>query len=231
MKRAVVVLIVLLALAGIVVFGISRFDVNGFQPKIKEQLETLTGNPVNLGKLSLAWREGLTLRLDGLQVYSRGDTSGRPAISLESASVVLRLLPLLQGKFQAASLTIKKPEFQVARDKNGGVILEGLNPQPSEIASPKPDAGKSVPVFPVSFYIRKIRIEDGRMLYLDASGPSPLSVSVRSLDANLLDFSFSKMNDLSFSAETAMAVFAAAKNLTMHGNCRWLHRESSLVLE
>src|SRR5262245_44464402 len=96
MKKILIALAVLffIAAASAAAF-IATFDANRFRPMIVEKASQALGAPVDLGRVSLIWRNGLALRLQDLAVYA--DAQKRSAsLKVQEINVAVRLMPLLQ---------------------------------------------------------------------------------------------------------------------------------------
>ncbi len=213
-----------------VVFFLVTFDVNRLEPGIRRQLETLTGNPVSIGKLTVAWRNGLGLELDDLRVFLRGQLSDRPAVSLESANVVLKILPLLAGKMQVATLHLKKPKFTLRRDKKGLLSVDGIQPETAAESTGKPERQGKPSIFPLSFSAKRIVVESGELIFQDESGKNNVTVPVHELNATVRDFCLERFSDLRLNVETEMAVFSENPNAKIAGKIEWKNRERILEL-
>jgi hypothetical protein len=229
--------ILMVVLALILIFSLAagilliRFDVNQFQPSIRQELENITGNPVTIGKLSLAWHSGLTLEIKGLKIHARGASSEQPAISLETASMVLRLLPLLQGRIQASAIVLKKPHFEIHRDSKGMIRVYGINLQGGKAGSKKASAGLPAVTLPISLYVHRLEIEGGELVFRDEFGPAVTLVPLNQLDAVIKDFSFQRMTDLALSFKAGLAILSPEKNLQVEGKLFWSVRDSILIFE
>jgi hypothetical protein len=213
-----------------VVFFLMTFDANRFEPGVRRQLETLTGNPVSIGKLTVTWRNGLGFELDDLRVFLRGQVSDRPAMSLESASVVLKILPLLAGKMQVATIRLKKPKFTLRRDKKGLLSVDGIQPGMTAESTEKPERPGKPSIFPFSFYAKRIVVESGEWIFQDESGKSSVTVPVDHVNATIRDFSLERFSDLRLSVEAAMAFFSESPNSKITGKIEWKNRERILEL-
>ena len=116
-----VIIIFLCAALGLGVF-IATFDANRYGRLVVQKASEAIGRPVHLGHLSLVWKNGIALRLEDLIVYADAGKKSK-ALSLQEASVVVRLLPLLHKEIQIASVVLVKPVVQLVRNTDGGIVI------------------------------------------------------------------------------------------------------------
>ena len=139
MKRIFLILAFLfvLILIGLALF-LATFNADRYRPLLVSRLQAALGHPVRIERLSLAWRGGLAVALQGLAVEEDARATGEPLIQMESASAVVRLAPLLRKEVRIASVILTRPRVRVARDAQGRINLLGL----AALASPAAPAGQ-----------------------------------------------------------------------------------------
>lgn len=183
MKRVLLVLValILLIVIGVAIF-IATFDADRYRPLLVDKLQQALGKPVTLERLSLAWRGGIAVELDGLSIADEAGGSSEPLLQLESASVLVRFAPLLRREVQVSSVLLKRPQVHIARDAQGRINLLGLTAaaSPAAVAGQPAAAGESQPPTTapsgaapaaapaVSFAIDSLRIQDGTIHWVDA---------------------------------------------------------------
>ncbi|MBI3087459.1 MAG: hypothetical protein HYY91_01015, partial [Candidatus Omnitrophica bacterium] len=84
---------------------LATFDADRYRPVVVKQLASALGRPVRLERLSLGWRGGLALQLNGLAVF-RDPASPEPIAQAERVSATLQLLPLFQRQLELSTLDI-----------------------------------------------------------------------------------------------------------------------------
>ena len=181
MKRLFLVLAALLSLVLVAaaVF-LATFDADRYRPQLVRLLEDASGLGVRLEHLSLGWRGGFALELQGLTVHESRAAVGEPLLELDSASALIRLMPLLQRRVEVGSVVLRHPSLRLARDIQGRVTV------PIPAAAPAPAAGAGQPAGPsVSLNIASLHIEDGRLHWTDASAVPPMELWVKALDVTV----------------------------------------------
>ncbi len=203
-----------------VVFFLKKFDADRFRPQLVEEIERVVGNPVKLGKLSLAWRGGIALNVDGLEVYQRGTESQIPAIAMEKAGAVLQPLPLLKKQIKLASLTVRKPRLEMILTKQGALQITGINPQTQPSA--EPEKSQIAPaMIPLTFLIHAISVQEGQVTVRDERGALPVVIPIRNLNLTLKNVSLGSNGDLHADGALDASVFSQKKNLEFSGKMMW----------
>ena len=195
-----------LALIGTLVLAaaifIATFNVDRYRPQLVHQLENTLGRPVQLDRLALGWRGGLAIELRGLAIADELQ-AGEPMLEIESASAIMRLVPLLRRELEVASVVLMRPKIHVHRDAQGHINLLGLavaaspaaggTPSPAgkvparSAASPAAATGQRAVVGDRSFVLRvgTVRITDGAVHWTDQSATSPADVWLKRLDVQI----------------------------------------------
>lgn len=143
MKRTLLTLgiILLLLVVGVAIF-LATFNADRYRPLLVEKLEQIIGRPVTLDRLSLAWRGGVAIRLDGLSIAEEGGgLATEPLMQLESATAFVRLAPLLHREVQVSSVLLQHPRIHIVRDAQGRINLLGVAAVVSPAASANQLAG------------------------------------------------------------------------------------------
>lgn len=206
---AALILAVLILAVGIFVL---TFDADRYRPLLISKLEQAVGKPVRLERLSLGWRQGLALQLDGLSVFDDAAAQGEPAIQVESVSALVALGPLLRKDVQVASVLLRRPRIHVSRSAQGAINLTALaaaRPGAHEgragvaaPAVPHPPASQErsgavpAPQHTVSFRIRSLRIEGGTLHWSDAMARPPAELWLNKLDVTVANIAPGQPMDL-----------------------------------
>jgi hypothetical protein len=179
--------VLLLAILGIAIF-LATFDADRYRPRLVRLLEDASGLRVRLDHLSLGWRGGFALELRGLTVHESRAAAGEPLLQLDSASALIRLMPLLQRRVEIGSVVLRRPSLRLARDAQGRLAV----PIPAAAPAPAPAAGAGQPIAaaagpPVSLNVASLRVEDGTLHWLDASATPPMELRIKALDVTVTD--------------------------------------------
>lgn len=223
MKKVLIVLAVLfvLLIAGVAVF-LATFDADRYRPLVVKQMESALGKPVTLDRLSLGWRGGIAVELHGLAVYPGEQASGEPAASVERASAVVNLLPLIRKEVSVSSVVVDRPVVRVRRDATGAIEVVGLK----LVGAPAAASGRTVDTgeggaAPVAFNISVVRLNDGFISWTDEMMSPPMVVEAKALDLTLRNLSPEKVD-----IELRVSLFSNAQNLQFSGRV-WLPQGGS----
>jgi len=227
MKKLVIILVSLLVLVivGVAIF-LATFDADRYRPLLVTQLESALGKPVQLKRLSLGWRGGIAVELEGLTVYADTPMQGEPAAAIERVSAVVRLLPLLRKEIRIASVVIDKPVVRARRDASGAIEIVGL----AVLAAPAAASGRAAGQAhgqPVNFDITMVRISDGVIGWTDELMHPPLVIRLNDVDVVLKNLSPVEPIDV----DIRVAAFSETQNLTLKGRLRLPTRDHPGELE
>ena len=219
----VFVLIIVLALSAFIL----TFDANHYKNQVAKALADSLGSPVRIGNISLGWRQGLSVEIKELLIFRDKDTLDKPAVYLERASVKARLMPLLQKKLEVVSILLVRPKFNVIREADGSIRVNGLNPRPSESQSQNSGGPSLSAQAAASFLISTVKIQGAEIGFVDRSPAMPLSLAIHRLDIVMRNLSFSSPVDF----QAALAVFGKNQNIRLQGRLRITGMTGPYVLE
>ncbi len=213
MKKVLLVFFVLfLALVvGIVVF-IATFNPNRYRPLIIQKASEALGAPVDMGSLSLGWRNGVAVRLRDLVVYSNPSKSSAAA-KLKEISATVKLMPLLNKELQISSIVLIDPQVHLARTPDGSVGLVGVKLPTPAAASQDSAKSPAAAALPVSFSINLFQVRNGFVWFEDPSSAPPLSVQIKNMDVDVKKFSLTEP----FTFVARASLFSAAQNVQAEG--------------
>ena len=222
----VLISVILLCAAAAAVFFVT-FDANRYKGLISQGLEKALGKPVEIGNVGLAWDGGIALAVSKLAVYSDASKSASPGLSVDSVSVRVRLMPLLQKNIQIVSIVVAKPFADISREADGRILVGGINfAKSSAPAAPAGTASAAgTPAFLVS--IDTVSIRAARVLFHDRSGPSPLNLEIKNADAYVKNFSLDK----SFTFQAAASVLSDRQNLKISGGMTLPHGSADGLIQ
>lgn len=208
-KLALALGLVAAALIVAVSIFLATFNADRYRPLLVQKAQEAIGRPVRLEKLSLGWRGGIALQLKGLAVYKDAAQS-EPVIHIETASAVLRLLPLLRKHVKIASIVLTRPQVHASRDAQGQIDLLGLAALggPAAVAQRRPAA--------VLLEIGSVRVQDGTIRWTDAATAPPMEVVVRDVDLTMRDLRPGK--PITF--QLRLALFSDTQNVSLKGRLR-----------
>ncbi|MGE5475827.1 MAG: AsmA family protein [Bacteroidales bacterium] len=152
----------LVALA--VLFVLFVFDWNRMRGPMAERMQTVLGRGVSIdGPLRVQWGRVTAIHAEGIRI-ANPDWASRPDMArLAALDVEIRLLPLLAGRVELASLRLTRPDVALEKNARGDANWQfGENPRAA--AAAKAVTPEKRTTFPIIDYLA---VSDGQLSYLD----------------------------------------------------------------
>jgi uncharacterized protein involved in outer membrane biogenesis len=107
MKKALIIIaaILIVALAGIGIFVVT-FDIAPYKGLIVSRLERMTGNKVEIGRLSLRWKNGMLLGIEDFKMQTKPGGNRAMLFSFDRADASIEPASLLMRRMPVSSLDI-----------------------------------------------------------------------------------------------------------------------------
>ncbi|MFA4981624.1 MAG: AsmA-like C-terminal region-containing protein [Candidatus Omnitrophota bacterium] len=211
MKRIIAasLIIIILLVAGVTLF-IATFNIDSYRAALAKAIGKAIGARVEIGKLSLVWKDGISIKAEDFVIYSAVGKQEKAGARAKSGSFSVELMPLLKKEFRFGVVALSKPHIEIQRNPDGAIVIAGMKPQIDAAAK---KAGGSEAAIPL-FFVKTIELKDGEVIFTDMS-KTPLSVvSVRHIDVRVNGVSLGA--SAPFSA--AMALFARRQNVEIRGS-------------
>ena len=206
--------LIVLAAAALAIF-IATFDADRFRPLLISRLSDALGRPVDIRHLALGWRGGVAIQAQGVTIGRAESMPSEPLLRVDSVDAVIRLPPLLHGRVEIASVVVVRPDIRLERDPQGRLELP-VPPSASEQIGGLAPSGATVDVrgapVSVSFQLDALRVQQGRMRWIDHAADPPTDLTLASIDAVVRHLSLEEPVDL----EARAALGAEAPNLSIH---------------
>ncbi len=215
------------ALGTVLAIFLATFDINHYKTQITKGIESAIGSPVAIGEISLGWSNGVALELRELAIYRDKKTLDRPALYLERAVLSVRLLPLLGKRLEIGSIRLVRPKFNVIKEADGSIHINGINPPPPNKAKSSNHARSESASLAAAVIIGSVKVEGAEIGYYDRSPSAPLQMPIHRLDILIKNLSFS--NTVDFQAN--MGIFNSTQNLHLEGRIRIASMTGPYVLE
>ncbi len=210
------VVFVLVAAMSVFVF---TFNANRYREQIEKEVSRALGHPVQIGNISLGWRGGLALEVDGVQVFSNDE----PVLKVQNAGAVIQLAPLLRRNIQVASVFIDGADVRVVKSESGVMRVLGVTmPQDVKSTEVQVDQNKaSVPSATVpsaisSFLISQVNLSNLNLHYEDDHSQSPMQLDLLDLSLKVKNVSLFKPMEF----EASGAFFGDKKNVDLRGTVK-----------
>jgi len=188
MRRWVIVVLALLVVVAIVgAFALAGLDrwLQKNRDWVATQASQALGREVHFDAIGVSLRGGFAGRIGNLSVADDPTYSHEPFLRARNVQVALRILPALFGRYEVRYVAIEAPDVTVIRDRRGMNVssLGGAKPAEREKApAEKPPAAAAL-------LVSSIRIEEGRLRFIDRTGNPPAEYVVQKLDVRASDVS------------------------------------------
>jgi AsmA protein len=168
--------IVILFLAAVAFIALT-FDPNSYKPQIIQAVKESKQRTLRLdGDIQLHIFPSLSLSLGkvSLSEFQRE----QEFISIDSASVAVKLLPLLSRRIVVDEVAVSGVKARLVRYRNGKTSIDDLLGNESAPAEPAPAAA---PAAPMAFDIAAVQLDNTSLAYLDETSGARYSVQDLSL--------------------------------------------------
>ncbi len=211
----ILAIVLIIALIGGIVLILS-FNPNQYRAEIARRLSEAVGQPVDIGSISLSFRNGAAIQLDDLAIQNK--------FKAKRFFFILDLKPLLQKQIAVKQCLIDSPEVVIPE---GGV---SLNPPASSPQSQGASSGNlssagqgASPSFSAQFNIKRIDISNGRVYRNGFSGETPGNILLDNVRLVLTNVSLD--SPIQFSGDADLFL-GGRKKLTAEGVM--LYRQGSV---
>lgn len=189
MKNKKLLIIILGSLLALTVGGLAAIpyfiDAQSLKIRIMAQLETALQRKVSVQEAEITVFTGPGIRLRRIAIFDDPRFAATPFVTLDSLAVKPRLLPLLRGKLEMASVQLDAPTIQLIKNPQGVWNFESLGQQTSAAAGqptgthtlPRSQPTAAPPSEPFSLAISLVRLRDGTLLVRKLSSSGKLEES------------------------------------------------------
>jgi uncharacterized protein involved in outer membrane biogenesis len=167
-------LIVLLIAAALVVPSV--IDWNAYKPEISAEVRKATGRTLDIaGDLEFSVLPSPRLRVANVRLSNVPGATAKHMLSLKELKVSVRLMPLLQGNIEVASVTLIEPLIELeklADGKANWVFAPVRDATPVSPAHSSSATGENRASIPGAFKLDRLSIENGTVVYRDKQAGS-----------------------------------------------------------
>jgi AsmA protein len=168
--------LVILFLAAVAFIALT-FDPNSYKPQIIQAVKESKQRMLKLdGDIQLHIFPSLSLSLGKVSLSEF--QSEQEFISIDSASVAVKLLPLLSRRIVVDEVAVSGVKARLVRYRNGKTSIDDLLGNESAPAEPAPAAA---PAAPMAFDIAAVQLDNTSLAYLDETSGARYSVQDLSL--------------------------------------------------
>ena len=183
------ILLALAVLAGCFGLLVQSFNIlaSRNREQVQQELQKLLGKDVTFEQLKVHIIGGFGFSAKEFRVADDPHFAATPLV--QATELVLGVSPwnLLLGRIVVDSMTLKEPEFQIITNEAGAVNLALLGTRKGALGtfprSRLPVNDKHRPT--ASVLVSRIRVENGRIAYVDRSIKEPAEVQIRNLQLDI----------------------------------------------
>jgi hypothetical protein len=185
-KRILVGFAALVAILGLLVQSFNSLASRN-REQVQQELQKVLGKDVSFDRLKVSLLGGFGFSAKGFRVSDDPRFAATPLIQANELILGVSFWDLLLGRIVIASLTLKEPEFQIITNEAGLVNLSALASRKGELgAFPRlrlPTAERRRAT--VNFLVSRVRVENGRIAYVDRSIREPMELQIRNVDMDV----------------------------------------------
>ena len=193
-RTFIALLFVFLLLAGAVAWLLTGLDINQYKPQL-EQMAAKQGISLKLdGDIGWQLWPNIALELEGVQLAPLPQPD-QPLVRADKVAVGVAVMPLLKRRIEAKEIVLLGPQIDLTVDEKGRgnweLLSDAMEAQKKQAAEqpPKlevPGEAEKQGGQQLSLALEKLRIEDGRLSYKDASNKTEYSVDQLHVSADNL---------------------------------------------
>jgi AsmA protein len=163
---------------------------------IEEKMEQALKRDVSLGKLRLSILPTLGAKIENLVISNPPGFSQTPLLSLQSAKVRIKIIPLLFGKKEIAG-TLNRPVIFIEKDPQRRLNIPGMEAAGKgerkgklESGTIKTDQSKALQL--MGFTLSHFSLQGGKFIYLDRSTQPSRRSEIEEVDLDIWDLALDK---------------------------------------
>ena len=148
-------------------------DLTRFKGRFLPQVEAALNRNVDVQKIGLSLFP-LGVRVEGVTVMDDPSFSDRPFLTVESTTVQLKLLPLLQKRIEVSEFNLKRPELVLIKNNRGILNTSTLGKKPPGEKAPQntPSPSPSEPGSRIGIQGEQVTVKGGKVTFIDQSAPA-----------------------------------------------------------
>ncbi|HTL48082.1 MAG TPA: AsmA family protein [Verrucomicrobiae bacterium] len=224
MKKILLVLgvLFLVLVVGLVAF-VATFNVDHYRPLLVNRLSEITGEPVEIQKITLGWSNGAALAIKGVRVFDGPQQGATPFILADEASAEVDLNSLLHGRVEVSAVRLEKPFVRLVRNPDG--TIKGLEKLMSGEA--KATRKETNAALALAFFMKKAVIEDATIIFRDEGAAKPAEYSLEQIDVLLSDVALERSVPLQASAR----LYSGEDNVQLNASLKYSLSNRTFTVE
>jgi AsmA protein len=150
---------------------------------------------VSVGRMRLSILPTLMLKVENFVIANPPGFSQTPLLSLQSAKVRVKIIPLLFGRMEITGFTLSHPVIFIEKDPQGRLNIPGMEEAGKgerkgtlESGIVKTDESKALQMFALD----KASLRQGKFIYLDRSITPSQQLEIQNIDLDIKDLALNK---------------------------------------
>ncbi|HEY7321951.1 MAG TPA: AsmA-like C-terminal region-containing protein [Candidatus Binatia bacterium] len=170
--------------------------------QLRQGLQRFLGNDATFDHLEATLWGGVGFSAAGFRVADNPRFAATPLVWAKELRLGVSLVQLVMGRMVINSLTFQAPEFQVITDERGLLNLSelGVGKSDSKDLPTLRSAPSERKLLSVSFMVSKIRVNNGRVDFVDRSVKEPAEIRVKNVELEVNGLNPSAKTNIKFAA-------------------------------
>ena len=205
MKKSQKIFWLLLIASVITLFGLAQsFKIlaEKNREQVHQELQRFLGKDATFDSLHASWWGGLGFSAQEFRIADNPRFAATPVVRAKELKLGVSLFQLLLGRIVINSLTFRTPEFQIITDERGLLNLSALPVRKNEsqgLGTLRATAPERKPLS-VSFLVSKIKVQNGRVDFIDRSLKEPTEIRVKNVEMEVKGLNPSEKTKVKFAA-------------------------------
>jgi uncharacterized protein involved in outer membrane biogenesis len=236
-RKLLAFLVVALVFAAVVLVQTFNALADRNRDQVRQELQKVFGTDVNFDSLEVHWLGRLGFVAKEFRVADDPHFAATPLLRARELILGVSVWDLFFRRFVISALTFTEPEFQIITDESGSLNLTTLLNRKDELRRfPKlPRASTDRKQNAVSFVIGQIRINEGRVEYVDRSIKEPAELHLKHLSMTLEGFEPREATKIRLTASLteglSQDVKISGRFDPASGDLSWMHRRVDVNLQ
>jgi uncharacterized protein involved in outer membrane biogenesis len=170
--------------------------------QLQQELQRFLGKDATFDRLEATLWGGVGFSAAEFRIADNPRFAATPMVRAKELKLGVSLVQLVSGRIVINSLTFQAPEFQIITDERGLLNLSDLAVRKSD-SKAFPTLRSSPPerkLLSVSFLVSKIKVNNGRVDFIDRSVKEPAEIRVKNVEMEVKGLSTSEKTKIRFAA-------------------------------
>ena len=170
--------------------------------QVHQELQRFLGKDATFDRLEASLWGGVGFSAEEFRIADNPRFAATPIVRAKELKLGVSLIQLVLGRIVINSLTFQAPEFQIITDERGLLNLSELAVRKNESGA-LPTLRTASPerkLLSVSFLVSKIKVNNGRVDFIDRSVKEPAEIRVKNVEMEVKGLNPSEKSRIRFAA-------------------------------